>query len=222
MCERYANVAVEKRKSTGHESERRKHEKAMLASSSSGRAAPSLPPKAGPSFPLPRPKDSTTTTPSSSVLQKLAKAHKQKNTSSEKEATIVRSAAFSARPPSPARDGAIARRDDDMTLIEDLPLGPVEHKPPFDDPHFEKLEPNSGIRLSYVVLTSLGLCRATDSISGRASYRTKTFRTIFEGGTTYHLPSYTPSSASFLTSKATTSRLPATGSPSQSSPSAAR
>ncbi|TBU51989.1 hypothetical protein BD310DRAFT_862590 [Dichomitus squalens] len=39
-----------------------------------------------------------------------------------------------------------------MTVIEDLPLGPAEHKPPFDDPHFERLEPNSGIRLSSRVL----------------------------------------------------------------------
>lgn len=39
-------------------------------------------------------------------------------------------------------------RDDRLALIEELVPGPVEHTPPFDDPHFEKLEPNSGIRLS--------------------------------------------------------------------------
>lgn len=44
-------------------------------------------------------------------------------------------------------------RDDNLALIEDIPLGPADHKPPFDDPHFEKLEPNSGIRLSYVFNT---------------------------------------------------------------------
>ncbi|KAK7688515.1 hypothetical protein QCA50_008053 [Cerrena zonata] len=32
--------------------------------------------------------------------------------------------------------------------MEDLEIGPTEHKAPFDDPHFLKLEPNSGIRLS--------------------------------------------------------------------------
>lgn len=40
------------------------------------------------------------------------------------------------------------KRDHDLTVIEDLSVGPIEHKPPFDDPHFERLEPNSGIRLT--------------------------------------------------------------------------
>lgn len=40
------------------------------------------------------------------------------------------------------------KRDDRLALIEDLEVGPTDHKPPFDDPHFRQLEPNSGIRLS--------------------------------------------------------------------------
>ncbi|KAJ7885854.1 hypothetical protein B0H14DRAFT_3105761 [Mycena olivaceomarginata] len=35
-----------------------------------------------------------------------------------------------------------------LAIIETLDVGPVDHKPPFDDPHFQQLEPNSGIRLS--------------------------------------------------------------------------
>jgi len=38
-------------------------------------------------------------------------------------------------------------RDDRLAIIEQLEIGPVDHKPPSDDPHFERLEPNSGIRL---------------------------------------------------------------------------
>ncbi|KAI0711612.1 hypothetical protein C8Q76DRAFT_623679 [Earliella scabrosa] len=88
---------------------------------------------------------------SSTVLQKLAEAHKQKNKAPERE-TVARSNAFSAKPPPIAPDdrddGNAAARDETMALIEDIPIGPTDHKPPFDDPHFEKLEPNSNIRLS--------------------------------------------------------------------------
>ncbi|KAH7882687.1 hypothetical protein F5I97DRAFT_1931298 [Phlebopus sp. FC_14] len=40
------------------------------------------------------------------------------------------------------------QRDDHLAIIEELEMGPVDHKPPPDDPLFERLEPNSGIRLS--------------------------------------------------------------------------
>ncbi|PIL27289.1 hypothetical protein GSI_10436 [Ganoderma sinense ZZ0214-1] len=119
----------------------------------SGLSAPL--PKAGPSFPLQRSNASATPPPPSTVLQKLAKAHNKKTGSSEREAAITRSTAFSSRPPAPSHDPSDefgTKRDDDMTLIEDLTLGPADHKPPFDDPHFEKLEPNSGIRLASRVL----------------------------------------------------------------------
>ncbi|TCD60851.1 hypothetical protein EIP91_009400 [Steccherinum ochraceum] len=42
----------------------------------------------------------------------------------------------------------VPQRDDRLALVEDLEIGPSEHTAPFDDPHFEHLEPNSGIRLS--------------------------------------------------------------------------
>ncbi|KAK7446991.1 hypothetical protein VKT23_014204 [Stygiomarasmius scandens] len=63
-----------------------------------------------------------------------------------------RTSAFTDRPHAPnlssLQAGSGSKRDEHLAIIEDIPLGPVDHKPPFDDPNFEKLEPNSGIRLS--------------------------------------------------------------------------
>ncbi len=50
----------------------------------------------------------------------------------------------------PQQYSGVPARDDNLTLIEELELGPYEHKSPFDDPLFERLEPHSGIRLSCV------------------------------------------------------------------------
>ncbi|TFY67206.1 hypothetical protein EVJ58_g1772 [Rhodofomes roseus] len=86
----------------------------------------------------------------SKVLEKLAKAQSHKDAQQEKSA-VSRSTAFTqpavvATPH--AESEAVPPRDDRLALVEDLVPGPVDHKPPFDDPRFEKLEPNSGIRLS--------------------------------------------------------------------------
>ena len=142
-------LSVEKKKVA----EPQKNHASVASSSTRTRTPASTVPlsKAGPSFPLQRQSASATPPPPSTVLQKLAKAHNKKTSSSEREATTTRSTAFSARPPAPSQDPSEefgTKRDDDMTVIEDLTLGPADHKPPFDDPHFEKLEPNSGIRLS--------------------------------------------------------------------------
>ncbi|KAF4586295.1 hypothetical protein EYR38_010570 [Pleurotus pulmonarius] len=67
-----------------------------------------------------------------------------KNISKKEEsevAVVTRSSAFGDRAAPP-------KRDDDLALIEDFEVGPYDHKAPFDDPHFESLEPHSGIRLS--------------------------------------------------------------------------
>ncbi|KAF7420981.1 hypothetical protein PC9H_011500 [Pleurotus ostreatus] len=67
-----------------------------------------------------------------------------KNISTKEEsevAVVTRSSAFAERAEPP-------KRDDDLALIEDFEVGPYNHKAPFDDPHFESLEPHSGIRLS--------------------------------------------------------------------------
>ncbi|QRV85370.1 tetracycline resistance protein from transposon [Ceratobasidium sp. AG-Ba] len=39
-------------------------------------------------------------------------------------------------------------RNDDMTVKEELPIGPTDHPAPFDDPRWERTEPYSGIHLS--------------------------------------------------------------------------
>lgn len=90
----------------------------------------------------------------STFVAKLAASRKRVE-SSETADTLVRSSAFSERPhppPDPATIDSSSKRDDRLALVEDLELGPADHKPPFDDPTFEQLEPNSGIRLSCVFL----------------------------------------------------------------------
>ncbi|KAJ7080013.1 hypothetical protein B0H15DRAFT_940675 [Mycena belliarum] len=62
--------------------------------------------------------------------------------------TLVRSSAFTDVPHAPEPTvSSSTQRDDRLAIIENLEIGPVEHTPSFDDPHFQKLEPNSGIRL---------------------------------------------------------------------------
>ncbi|KAI0827195.1 hypothetical protein BC628DRAFT_1371381 [Trametes gibbosa] len=120
----------------------RPHKNTSIASSSSvSRAASGL------SFPI---KPSKSAAPST-VLQKLAQVHKAKDRDPALDA-VLRSSAFTAKPatvtPSSEAAGSYSHaRDEDLSLVEELTLGPSEHKPPFDDPHFERLEPNSGIRL---------------------------------------------------------------------------
>lgn len=47
-----------------------------------------------------------------------------------------------------------SQRDENLVIVEDLRMGPADHKPPPDDPFFERLEPNSGIHLLYVAFHS--------------------------------------------------------------------
>ncbi|KIJ64274.1 hypothetical protein HYDPIDRAFT_154647 [Hydnomerulius pinastri MD-312] len=56
----------------------------------------------------------------------------------EHEASLSLTASLAAAP----------QRDERLAIVEELEMGPVDHKPPVDDPLFERLEPNSGIRLS--------------------------------------------------------------------------
>jgi minichromosome maintenance protein 10 len=107
----------------------------------------------------------------SSVLTKLGTLHNRSVDSASAE-TVIRSTAFSEKlrasvaertdqilPGSSidtsADTGSNAlKRDDRLALVEELEVGPVEHKPSFDDPLFEQVEPNSGIRLKCVFLLS--------------------------------------------------------------------
>lgn len=93
----------------------------------------------------------------SAVLSKLADITNRSRDESVREPP--RSWAFTEKPAFPlelsktdrdkdlGKDLPVRTRDDRLALIEDLEPGPYDHKAPFDDPHFERLEPNSGIRL---------------------------------------------------------------------------
>lgn len=75
---------------------------------------------------------------------------------------LPRSTGFTEKPkdiePAPQEERSIAsKRDDRLALIDDLEPGPYEHNPPFDDPKFDKLEPNSGINLTSVYISILSL-----------------------------------------------------------------
>ncbi|KAJ7456966.1 hypothetical protein FB451DRAFT_1407015 [Mycena latifolia] len=86
----------------------------------------------------------------STLLNKLATANRRPLDVAEAE-PLIRSSAFTDVPqvPDPTVASSTAlQRDDRLAIIENLEVGPVDHKPSFDDPHFQKLEPNSGIRLS--------------------------------------------------------------------------
>ena len=65
-----------------------------------------------------------------------------------------RSTGFTEKPKEVELD---SKRDDRLALIDDLEPGPYEHNPPFDDPKFDKLEPNSGIYLMSVYISILFL-----------------------------------------------------------------
>ncbi|GAA6060804.1 hypothetical protein JCM10212_000577 [Sporobolomyces blumeae] len=45
------------------------------------------------------------------------------------------------------------RRNKDSTVIEDLEMGPIEFAPPAKDPDFNRIEPNSGIKLKERIVT---------------------------------------------------------------------
>lgn len=91
----------------------------------------------------------------STMLAKLASLNSNPTTE-DYEYAQSRTSGFSERAPTVTTGEAdksnhqVLRRDD-LTIIEDLEPGPYDHKAPFDDPHFQKLEPHSSIRLSYVL-----------------------------------------------------------------------
>ncbi|KAG1750332.1 uncharacterized protein EDB91DRAFT_1106677 [Suillus paluster] len=65
----------------------------------------------------------------------------------EQVQSVQRSHSLLARVSRPASD-IVPDRDERLAIVEQLEVGPIDHKPPLDDPRFERLEPNSGIRLS--------------------------------------------------------------------------
>ncbi|KAJ4480933.1 hypothetical protein J3R30DRAFT_3462472 [Lentinula aciculospora] len=82
----------------------------------------------------------------SKLVQRLSRLHSEEASASSK--AVQRTSSFTDKPPEPGS----SKRDENLAIIETLELGPAEHKPPFDDPHFERVEPNSGIRLKSRIL----------------------------------------------------------------------
>ncbi|OCB86034.1 hypothetical protein A7U60_g6932 [Sanghuangporus baumii] len=79
---------------------------------------------------------------------------------------LTRTEGFEERPAAPtaSEDAKVPARDDRLAIIEDLVPGPVEHKPIPNDPDFNKIEPNSGIRLKERILSHASL---QDHLFGR-------------------------------------------------------
>ncbi|KAI0321313.1 hypothetical protein OF83DRAFT_1081034 [Amylostereum chailletii] len=102
--------------------------------------------------PPPPPKPST-------LLIKLSQINSRSqdtaDTSESKRSSsfAVKASCSSAEDPKIEDVGTAPVRDDRLALIEDLEPGPYEHKAPFDDPLFEKLEPHSGIHLTSRLLS---------------------------------------------------------------------
>ncbi|KAK0440402.1 uncharacterized protein EV420DRAFT_1581787, partial [Desarmillaria tabescens] len=126
---------------------RQPHPAAKAPIPSSSKVATPLPPKPAPS----------------AVLAKLAKNKSLSPDDDDGEVEPLRSAAFTDKP-AEVKPTAGPQRDERLALIEDFEPGPYDHKPPFDDPNFEQLEPNSGIRLSSRILPHEDL---QDHLTGR-------------------------------------------------------
>jgi minichromosome maintenance protein 10 len=82
------------------------------------------------------------------------------------EPSIVSNPKTIAVPPSASQSVSdiVPNRDDRLAIVEQLEVGPVDHKPPLDDPNFQRLEPNSGIRLSLVLSSQLKSIRSLNSM----------------------------------------------------------
>jgi minichromosome maintenance protein 10 len=94
----------------------------------------------------------------SSVVSKLATLS-SKPKQEHRENAIVRSCGFSEAPSVANLD--IPERDENLVIVESLEMGPRDHKPLANDPKYDTLEPNSGIRLSYVLRSYCYLCSLT-------------------------------------------------------------
>ncbi|KAJ7634773.1 hypothetical protein FB45DRAFT_909809 [Roridomyces roridus] len=101
----------------------------------------------------------------SNVLRNLANTRRAPLDAAVEVEPLARSAAFTDTPATaPEQVASVPRRDDRLAIIDNLEMGPMDHKAPFDDPLFKHLEPNSGIRLSSRVLAHEDL---QDHLRGR-------------------------------------------------------
>jgi minichromosome maintenance protein 10 len=89
----------------------------------------------------------------SKLLSNLANIHAN---SKAVEEPVERTTSFSEAPITENRTRLPRQeRDNRLALVETLTPGPQDHVPPVDDPHFSRLEPNSGIHLSCVLVVWL-------------------------------------------------------------------
>lgn len=139
--------------------------------------------------------------PPSNVVSKMASMSRQPGPSQAR--AVLRSSGFSEPPPQ------CPKRDEDLALIEEFELGPKEHTAPFTDPNFDRVEPNSGIRLSYVIFTPA--YHELNTCVGHVSCHTTIYKTIFVAGIIYRHLVYIPASAYYPTSKDTMSQWMGTG-----------
>ncbi|KAF9555732.1 hypothetical protein CPC08DRAFT_726184 [Agrocybe pediades] len=85
----------------------------------------------------------------STFVNKLAT--RRRDDDDDEPAPVTRSTGFNDRPkdvqPVPVDEHVLSRRNEQLEIVEELQPGPYEHKPPHDDPNFERLEPHSGIHM---------------------------------------------------------------------------
>ena len=77
------------------------------------------------------------------------------------------------------------KRDERLVLVENLIPGPYQHKGFPDDPNFDKFEPHSSIRLSYVSPVSRNRLHPdtrSASLTDRGIFRTTNLSTSCGGG----------------------------------------
>ncbi|KAG9098920.1 hypothetical protein FRC07_010574, partial [Ceratobasidium sp. 392] len=100
------------------------------------------PPKpiAVPAFKPPSPPRKSTMAAAASAFQANRASRVQPN-----KEPVARSTSFAQPAP---KEPAAPTRNEDLTIKEELPLGPIDHPAPFDDPRWDRMEPYSGIHLS--------------------------------------------------------------------------
>ncbi|CAE6432286.1 unnamed protein product [Rhizoctonia solani] len=97
-------------------------------------------PIAAPAFKPPSPPRKSAVAAAASAFQ----TNRASRLKDEKE-PVVRSTSFAQSLPV---ERTVPTRNEDLTVKEDLPLGPIDYPAPFDDPRWERREPYSGIHLS--------------------------------------------------------------------------
>ncbi|PBK98324.1 hypothetical protein ARMGADRAFT_1075181 [Armillaria gallica] len=97
------------------------------------------------------------------VLAKLARKKNKRLGLNDGAVEPSRSASFTNKP-AEVKQAAGLRHDERLALSEDFAPRPYDYKPPFDDPNFEQLEPNSCVQLFSRVLPHEHL---QDHLTGR-------------------------------------------------------